>query len=130
MNGAQYDYGSGRVRPPGLKITQFRHNAECVLFWEAMEQLYQGQALSGAVWNDGSSYPTEEVMADRHYKGANVAFLDGHAEWWTQDVYNYHAGLPITAKFPAVADPTQPSQLWCSPLQPNGGGTIGTNRGG
>ena len=130
MNGAQFDYGSTKVKPPGLKLTQFRESDNCVLFWEAMEQLVEGQQNTGTVWNDGSSYPTEEVMADRHYKGANVAFIDGHVEWWTQADYNYQAGLPLTAVFPAVSDPTQPSKLWCSPLEPNGGGTQGSNRGG
>ena len=38
--------------------------------------------LTGAIWNDGSSYPSEEVLADRHFKGANISCFDGHVEWW------------------------------------------------
>ena len=63
-------------------MTQVDSITDDVLLWEALEQTYQNQTLTGAVWNDGSSYPTEEVLSARHRKGANLLFLDSHVEWW------------------------------------------------
>jgi len=123
MNGAMLCFGeSGFLNPngnylgikvPGLKISQFRRPSESVIYFEALEQKYEGESHTGAVWNDGSSRPDEEVMSDRHYKGANVAFLDGHVEWWSKQIYNNYA-FPVgpTAKY---ANP-----LWCSPQMTNG----------
>ena len=110
MNGAECGYGKLGVASAktaysaGLKISQIRHPADAVLFWEAMEN----RGTTGAPWNDGSSKPDEEMMADRHYRGANVACFDGHIEWWDMETYRYWAKYPY------------PGRLWCSPLSRNG----------
>jgi prepilin-type N-terminal cleavage/methylation domain-containing protein/prepilin-type processing-associated H-X9-DG protein len=93
---------------PSCKVSQMSFPSECVLFWEAMEQKYKGQSLTGAVWNDGSSYPSEEVLADRHTHGANVSFLDNHVEWWSPE------------KWAAYVNSTTNSQLWWSPFSVDG----------
>ena len=124
MNGAEWAYGGITESPghmyPGLKITQFHNTAECVLLWENMEQAYGGQTLATlSNWNDGSSSPNQGVMSDRHYLGANVAFLDGHVDWWDKGTYNYYAQIPDTAVPPAIAP--GPNPLWCCPLSATGG---------
>ena len=121
-NGAMVCYGTpGWLNPngilgtkiPGLKMSQFRRPSEVVIYFEGLEEKYEGQNRTNYVWNDGSSTPNEENISDRHYKGANVAFLDGHIEWWDQQTYNNYA-FPVgqAAKF---ANP-----LWCSPQTTNG----------
>lgn len=124
MNGAEWAYGGITEAPgqmlPGFKITQFRHPADCVLLWETMEQTYLGQNTgSMSSWNDGSSTPNQGVMSNRHYLGANVAFLDGHVDWWDQTTFNYYAQVPSTAVPPAIAP--GPNPLWCNPLSSTGG---------
>ena len=113
VNGAQCGYGrvGSEVPPriPGYKINQFRRSAECVLFWEALEQKYQGESNTGDAWNDGSSYPTEEVLSDRHYKGANVAFIDSHIEWWDRPTWL----AEVNATY--LNGRRGPTRLWCSP---------------
>ena len=107
MNGVQCGYGRfgrGDITPstmnnPGLKVTQFRRNAECILLWE----------LKDVSWNDGSSTPQQGTVADRHYQGGNVAFLDGHVDWWD------------TGEFANAAnDTTHWNSLWCYPFTANG----------
>lgn len=133
MNGAECSYGgitpshpnspgdiSLYVKGPGLKATQFRHSADCVLFWEVMEQKIEGAYNNSPAWNDGASYPREEVLSDRHDKGANVAFLDGHVEWWDPATWYYQSRQP-TGQYTAIAPTNQPDRLWCDPLQPDGG---------
>lgn len=117
MNGAECGFNNAPTNPlryctqiPGVKMSQFIHPAACVLYWEALEQPYEGQSLTGSVWNDGSSNPREEVLADRHYKGANVAFVDGHAEWWDPQTWQVQANPPNNDR----------TELWCSPLSTNG----------
>ena len=117
MNGAQCGYGATAGGKPGLKFNQFRRNAECVLFWEAMEGLYNG--VTSASWNDASSAPNQEILTDRHFKGANVVFMDGHVDWWDPQTYDYEAQLPTTASPPAVR--AGPTQLWCYPFSKTGG---------
>lgn len=127
MNGAECAFGGNTasgtqtylyLKVPGLKATQFRHSPDVVLLWEAMEQKYDGVSNTGTIWNDGSSYPSEEVLADRHDSGANVAFLDGHVEWWDPGTWYYESQQP-TGQYTAIAPPG-PTKLWCNPLTVNG----------
>lgn len=125
MNGVETGYGAGAYgkanagsyqgQPyganPGIRLSFFKQPAACVLFWETLEQGYLSQkAQTTAVWNDGSSSPNEEIMSDRHFSGANVAFLDGHSEWWAPSTWTYWVNLP------------GPGQLWCNPLTSDGRG--------
>lgn len=119
MNGAQCGYGRVDTNTPGLKITQFHDNADCVMFWEPMEQTFLNTNNGAAVWNDGSSYPKEEVLSNRHDLGANVVFLDGHAEWWDPGTWYYEARQP-TGMYQSVASPLQRTRLWCDPLTSDG----------
>ncbi|HET6251786.1 MAG TPA: type II secretion system protein [Tepidisphaeraceae bacterium] len=110
-NGAQCGYGAsggGQSGGMGAPLRRISQPGQSVMFWEALEQTYQGQSLTGAVWNDGASYPTEEVLADRHFKGANVSCFDGHAEWWDQATWQVNASAGGW------------SRLWCSPYSSNG----------
>ena len=110
MNGAQCGYGrvGNGDNTPGLRQARIAAPCDSVMFWEALEQRFEGQQFTGAVWNDGASYPNEEVMADRHAKGANIACFDGHVEWWAQSTWTYWVNYP---KF---------GRLWCDPLTTNG----------
>ena len=115
MNGAQCGFGRTEPMPngqptPGLKIGQFvppNGPGDAVLFWECMEQRIDGVQKTNAVWNDGSSSPSEEVMSDRHFTGANIACIDGHVEWWDQSAWTHWLGM-------------YPGRLWCDPLTANG----------
>jgi prepilin-type processing-associated H-X9-DG protein len=81
-NGAECAYGGMGYGSPGLQLSRIKIPATGVLLWEAQEQRFENQEFTGAVWNDGSSNPSEEVLSDRHFHGANVSFYDGHVEWW------------------------------------------------
>ena len=59
-------------------------------------------------FNDGSSYPDEEALSDRHYRGANVAIFDGHVEWYNYDEFK------TLQKYPRA------NILWCNPDSVNG----------
>ena len=89
FNGDECDYGgmsySGSA---GVQLRRVKKPGNKVMLWEALEQRFEGQSFTGAVWNDGSSWPGEEVLADRHYKGANVSFYDGHVEWWNASAWS------------------------------------------
>jgi len=118
MDGSQCGFGAvgasanNTQNIPGCKIGQIRHPAESVLFWEAVEQSYANQgAITGAIWNDGSSRPNEELMANRHFKGGNVACVDGHVEFWDTDTWNFYA-----------KDRVHFNRLWWSPFTRNGHG--------
>jgi len=122
MNGAMLCYGEkGPLNPngilgvkvPGLKISAFRRPSESVIYFEALEQKYEGQNNTTVVWNDGSSFPREENLSDRHRKGANVAFLDGHVEWWDQPTFHNYA-------YPVGPAARYSNPLWCSPQTTNG----------
>ncbi len=101
MNGAQCGYGLagyGATRNvPGFKLIQFTQPAQQVLLWEATDP----------VWNDGSSYPSEVGVTDRHYKGGNMSFIDGHTEWWRPGDYFTQVGM-------------KPGRLWCDPATADG----------
>lgn len=106
MNGAECGYGYYGHSPrmfPGFAVTAFSNTSEKILYWEAEET----SASSGAVWNDSSSYPTEEVLSGRHYAGANVAMLDGHVEWMSQADFQTQQNA-------------SPGMLWCNPNSSNG----------
>lgn len=131
MNGAECGYPNGGATSPasviglsgspGMKITQFKNNAMCVMFWECTEGAYGGITNnSGGNWKDGSSEPNQEVMVDRHYTGGNCAYLDGHVDWMDQQTfYNYaQYAAPNTSTSTFYAGP---NDLWCCPLWPNGG---------
>lgn len=125
MNGAQCGYGrltasgTNRNPNPGLKFTSFHDNANCVLFWEVSEEKSMGIQNGGAQWNDGASQPAEEQLADRHDLGANLAFLDGHVEWWDPGTWYYEARKP-TGIYTSIAPANQRTKLWCDPLTSNG----------
>jgi prepilin-type processing-associated H-X9-DG protein/prepilin-type N-terminal cleavage/methylation domain-containing protein len=128
MNGAQCAYGGNTITGPqprykqsipGLKFVQFPHSADCVIFWEVMEQRTDNLYNNSPAWNDGASYPTEEVLSDRHDKGANVAFLDGHVEWWDPGTWFYQAEQP-TGPYTITLPANTASRLWCNPLSSNG----------
>ena len=114
MNGATLDYGNGKYNPTGFTVnsTRFKQSALAVIFWEAVEN----STTSGAPWNDGSSYPPETGLSDRHVKGGNVAFLDSHIEWWGPKEFQ-------NEQHPDQATPPQtgPNRLWCAPDMPHGG---------
>ena len=100
MNGACCDYGSpprGHM-PPANKITHMRKDG--IMFFEAAGSKTGG---GGESFNDGSSNPNEESLADRHYKGADVAMFDGHIEWYDPQ------------EFKALANFNGPNILWCNP---------------
>jgi len=105
MNGVENGYGryglasNNTMSNPGLKITQFRRSAECILLWE----------LQDPAWNDGASSPNQGTIATRHETGANVAFLDGHVDWWDANTFTTKA-----------ADTVNPNELWCFPFSANG----------
>lgn len=93
FNGAECGYGGFGYTTPGIRLGQVNSPPTKIVLWEALEQRFMGQSNTGAVWNDGSSYPSEEVLADRHYHGANVSFYDGHVEWWSPVTWqNWVAG--------------------------------------
>ncbi len=108
-DGSQCGFGRTPNTTPGCKVSQIpTQTNDCVLYWEGLEQTYLGATTSGAPWNDGSSYPTEEVMSDRHQKGGNVCFVDGHVEWWSQGTWTYWANY-----YPG-------GKLWWSPFSADG----------
>lgn len=115
MNGAMLDFGNTKANPTGwtLNITRFKPWA--VIWFEADEN----PQTTGSVWNDGSSFPDEEALATRHQKGANVAFVDGHVEWWNPDDYNRYAHN--------VQGHWARNPLWCAPDLPFGGDRTGYN---
>jgi prepilin-type N-terminal cleavage/methylation domain-containing protein/prepilin-type processing-associated H-X9-DG protein len=105
MNGACCDYGNppkGHKIPPANKINRMRKDG--MMFFEAAA----GKNGGGESFNDGSSYPDEESMSDRHYRGANVAIFDGHVEWFRYD------------EFQKLQKDNKANILWCNPDSPNG----------
>ena len=111
MDGAQCGYGKlgnktanpPSLNNPGLKLTQIRRSAECVLLWE----------LKDSSWNDGASGPTEAnfatSFANRHYQGADIAYVDGHVDWWDGQTYLNYA-----------SDANNPNALYWYPFTSSG----------
>lgn len=127
MNGAQNAYGeyplnsvTGQANWPGYKFPQIRASSERILFWEAMEgkDTYTGLSSTGAVWNDGASQGAEEVITDRHERGTNVAFLDGHVDYWDWGTWYYNARRSVNGS--AVDPGTGPDPLFWSLVKTNG----------
>ena len=117
MNGAVCGYGSVGLRDanppvpwvPSWKITDWRNTAEQVLFWEADEQGAGTSPNGSAAWNDGGSYPHENLLARRHGRGACAGFFDGHVAW--MDRLDYLAELQLPG----------PNRLYCDPHSATGG---------
>jgi len=114
MNGATLDYGITTGNPSGWTVKISKMKSDSIIWWEALET----PASAGTVsWNDGASYPREETLSDRHQKGASLAYIDGHVEWWSQTQFDRerlrNGGLPNEGSLP--------NRLWCAPDLPNGG---------
>jgi prepilin-type N-terminal cleavage/methylation domain-containing protein len=103
MNGSVCGFGAigNPNRGPSFKIGRF--SPQDILFWEAEEYGH-----TGAVWNDGSSYPNEEGLTTRHQLGAGVGCMDGHVEWM------------LFGDFTKEQNATGRSRLWCNPNSSNG----------
>jgi len=110
MNGAMLDYGNASANPSKWTLNAGRFKPWAVIWFEADEN----KSSTGAVWNDGASYPDEELLSPRHQKGANLVMMDGHVEWWNPDDYN-------TAAYNRTPSHYSPNPLWCAPDLPFGG---------
>lgn len=111
MNGAVCGYGAvgdhnrdPEIWAPSYKITDWHDPSAQILWWEA-EEVVDGRVA----WNDGSSYPFENVLAKRHGHGASVGCFDGHVEWMDRIDFITEYQLP------------GPNRLYCDPHQDNGG---------
>jgi prepilin-type N-terminal cleavage/methylation domain-containing protein len=111
MNGAVSGYGAlgnqdaSPVRwIPSYKINQFKPDR--ILLWEAEEN------GGPAAWNDGASYPSENLLASRHGRGACVGFFDFHVEWMDRVEY-----------LTELQSPT-PNRLFCDPERSDGGKSL------
>jgi len=91
MNGAVNSYG-GQPYPH----KQYAFDGDAICIWECDE------ANIGANYNDGSSYPWEN-LTKRHQTGATVACFGGRADWITYEEYQQEV------------DNRNKSRLWCQP---------------
>ena len=103
MNGAMCGYGNGGL---GLNILQYR--ADDIVFWEIPPY---DPARNGG--NDSTNFPSEGVIA-RHKRGTCLGHLDGHAD------------ILSAMEFGAMCQKPARSSLYCSPLQTDGGQSMGT----
>jgi prepilin-type N-terminal cleavage/methylation domain-containing protein len=118
MNGAVCGYGVVGHKAadpvlwmPSWKVTDWRQPSEQVLWWEA-EEAAAGVGSAddgGAAWNDGASYPRENLLSRRHGRGACVGHFDGSAGW--MDRIDYAAELQRP----------EPNRLYCNPHRADGG---------
>jgi prepilin-type N-terminal cleavage/methylation domain-containing protein/prepilin-type processing-associated H-X9-DG protein len=115
MNGAVCGYGAVGdqnadpvIWAPSYKITDWRNSSEQVLWWEAEENT-AGDVDGLVAWNDGSSYPRENILSTRHGHGASIACFDGHVEWMDRIDF--------------LSEMQRPGQnrLYCDPHRPGGG---------
>jgi prepilin-type processing-associated H-X9-DG protein len=132
MNGAQATFGNkppngiadkttGKVISPGLKFTQMRRPAECILLWEGFEGSFESVSFTGSFWNDGASSAWEETMTDRHYKGANVAYMDGHVDWMDDKTFYYYAKTANQTNYTGnFAPTTQTNPFYWNPFTSTG----------
>lgn len=131
MNGSQNAFGEYPPQPPataitaanwpGYKFTQIKRSAERALFWEASEgtDTYTGLSSTGATWNDGASQAAEEIITDRHQRGTNIAFLDGHVDYWDWSTWYYNARRSVNG---SPVDPGKdPNPVFWSLYKVNGG---------
>lgn len=117
MNGAVCGYGSvgdhnadPEIWVPSWKITDWRNPTEQILMWEAEENV-----AGDIAWNDGSSFPSENILAKRHGHGASVGCFDGHVEWMDR--------IDFIAEYQRPG----PNRLYCDPHRPDGGRTLYSN---
>ena len=110
MNGAMLDYGNTSANPSRFTLNAGKFKPWAVIWFEALEN----KSSTGSVWNDGSSYPDEELLSPRHQKGGQVVCMDGHVEWWSPDEYNNYA-------YNRTGNHFSPNPLWCAPDLPYGG---------
>ena len=115
MNGAVCGYGAVGdlnadpvIWAPSYKITEWRKSSEQILWWEAEENT-TGELDGLAGWNDGASYPQENMLSKRHGRGASVACFDGHVEW--MDRVDFLTELQRPGE----------NRLFCAPPRPGGG---------
>ncbi len=74
MNGAVLGYGRARW---SFRISMFMPFA--TVFWESDED-----GISDANWNDGASFPTEDIARNHAGgRGSTLALIDGSAYWMT-----------------------------------------------
>jgi type II secretory pathway pseudopilin PulG len=111
MNGAVCGYGtvgSQNAEPvvwvPSYKLTDWRRASEDIMMWEA-EEVENG----GNPWNDGASYPWENVLSKRHGRGASVGCFDFHVEWMDRIDFITEYQRP------------GPNRLYCDPHREDGG---------
>jgi len=135
MDGAACGFGAllstNPAVMPSYKITQIPGGSEKVLLWETDEKNGQG---TGSPFNDGASYPYEELLATRHGTGngqaqntqqtaslqlqsglgANVAYLDSHVE------FMHAADFLLDSSPTAPNGTTGPNELYWSPASSTG----------
>lgn len=93
MNGAVMGYGRARW---SYRVSMFMPFA--TVFWEADED-----GVNDANWNDGASFPTEDVARNHAGgRGSTLALVDGSAYWMT------------TAEFDREIE-RFPGKLWSAP---------------
>jgi hypothetical protein len=116
MNGAVCGYGSvgdrTAARPvwaPSWKVTDWTDASAKILWWEAEEGPRAANNAASAAWNDGASYPRENLLARRHGRGGCVGYFDGHVGW--MDRLDYVAELQRPG----------PNRLYCDPHRGDGG---------
>jgi prepilin-type processing-associated H-X9-DG protein len=123
MNGSQNAFQDKGPTWIGYKFTQIAQSADRILFWEAQEgtDTYTHLSSTGATWNDGSSRASEEIVTDRHKRGTNVAFLDGHVDYWDWATFYYNADRSYHGSRTALQDhPTARTPLFWSLFTQNG----------
>lgn len=79
MNGAAIGYGRSRW---SYRVSMFLPIAS--IYWEADED-----GIADANWNDGASYPTEDIARNHAGgRGSTLALIDGSAYWMTVPEYD------------------------------------------